>query len=246
MKNIGLFFALLLLLWSNNTSLFAQDAGIINENEIAKRIGQGVKNALKFKNPSFSFGVKAGLNYSYVPFSASNNGEILDTNGNVVTYDPSDHAGFKPRFGFMTGFYVQQRISKLVGFQAELLYSQKGATQAYKDEQGNWQPIRLHYVSVPLLLDVSPFKNVHLQAGTEVSYAAAYRPTFDVFRRWGRGDLVTHKLDVGIIGGVSYRVKKMEFGVRYVYGLLPYYENGIFQTKNNLLQASVAWQLFKK
>ena len=227
MKKTTLLLALVLLLWGNNNLLFAQEKGVLTEKEMAERIGSSLKNVL-LKNPSLSFGVKTGLNYSN------------------ITLANKTPESFKPRLGLSAGFYVEQRFSKLLGLKAELLYSQKGTTQAYLDEQDKWQDIRLHYVSLPLLIDLNVVKNIHIEGGAEISYAVASNPTFDIFRRFGGGNLITQNFDLGIAAGANYRFKKLEFGVRYVHGLLPYYDDLGQRAKNSLLQASVAWQLFKK
>jgi hypothetical protein len=76
-------------------------------------------------------------------------------------------------YGYHLGLFSELSLSKSIGFQPELLWSQTNLTSAtnlsvlYQPSLGNLQDIRLTYLSIPLLLSIKPFKRLTFQVGPQ-------------------------------------------------------------------------------
>jgi len=101
----------------------------------------------------FTFGLRAGLNYS----------NVWDTK--------LDDFQTEGKFGFAGGVFIHIPIGKYFGFQPEALFSQKG----YK-ASGSLLGISYTYTSttnwldVPLLIAVKPIKAITILVGPQYSY----------------------------------------------------------------------------
>lgn len=108
-----------------------------------------------------SFGLKAGINYS----------NVWDEQGEDFTADP--------RIGFAGGIFVGIPIGKYLGFQPELLLSQKGFQGA-----GTllFQPYSFSrtttYLDVPLQLQLKPIEYVTIVLGPQYSYLISQKDVF--------------------------------------------------------------------
>ncbi len=116
----------------------------------------------------FQFGIKGGMNTSY----SSGNPSMIP--------------------GAVAGGYVNYSFTRVIGLQAELLFSQQGTKlnrplfggDLFMDEEMEHlfvsnlyqttarERLRLNYVNLPLLLEIKPFKKVHLGIliGPQVGY----------------------------------------------------------------------------
>lgn len=114
---------------------------------------------IKEKDP-IRFGIKAGAN------AASFSEQKLSTNNQKI--------------GFHAGAFVNVPLSEKISLQPEVLYNEMGArsvissssvttgdttVKMLKDEKVN-----LNYISVPLMVQFRPLKNVYFEAGPEFSY----------------------------------------------------------------------------
>jgi hypothetical protein len=107
-------------------------------------------------------GVKLGFNYS----------NVYDSEGENFTTDP--------KFGFVGGVFVAIPIGKLLGFQPELLFSQKG----YKGS-GSFLGVDYEYsrttnfIDVPLFLQLKPVEAITLLAGPQFSFLIKQTDSFN-------------------------------------------------------------------
>lgn len=109
----------------------------------------------------FTFGVKAGINYS----------NVWDEKGQDFQADP--------RVGFAGGIFFGIPIGKFIGIQPELLLSQKGF-------QGKGTLLgtpysytkTTTYIDVPLLLQIKPVRFVTLLFGPQFSYLVNEKNTY--------------------------------------------------------------------
>jgi hypothetical protein len=105
------------------------------------------------KRDSFKFGVKAGVNFS----------NVYDEQGQDFVADG--------KTGFAAGGFLSIPIGKVIGFQPEVMYSQKGFKAT-----GNLLGFGYNYtrtssfLDIPLLLQVKPVKGFALVAGPQFSY----------------------------------------------------------------------------
>ena len=120
----------------------------------------GQDNSSDLRN-SLRFGLKAGANFSNV-------------------YDSKDqefNADFK--VGFAAGAFLAIPIGKYIGFQPEILFSQKG----YK-ESGTFLTIpykfthTTNYIDVPLLFAIKPSALITLLAGPDYSFLVKQKDVF--------------------------------------------------------------------
>ena len=76
-------------------------------------------------------------------------------------------------FGYHLGLFSEISMSKSIGFQPELLWSQTNLTPAsslssiYQPSLGNVRDIKLTYLSIPLLLNIKPLKRLTFQVGPQ-------------------------------------------------------------------------------
>lgn len=102
-------------------------------------------------------GVKIGLNSS----------NVYDTKGEGFEADA--------KAGFAGGLYLAVPINKYLGFQPEVLFSQKGYNASgpdysYKRTTG--------HINVPLMLQIKPLRFMSLVAGPQYSYLVYRQETF--------------------------------------------------------------------
>jgi opacity protein-like surface antigen len=149
----------------------------------------------------------------------------------------SPYSGFiDGKSGFTAGLVVKDlMLSDNIGFQPELLYSQKGASVAGFN-------ISFDYFSLPLLLKFPMAESgVSILAGPEVSYLANTR-----FGGLFSYNGLFNKVDVGLAGGLEYQLaENIAIGGRYTYGLSNVNKdfdfgitnlNSIIQTRNTAAQ----------
>jgi len=179
------------------------------------------------------FGIKAGMNASQFMTGdiADNNnpnlgGQILDKPMAAIS---SASSATIP--GFMFGGFANYSFSRVLGVQAELLFSQQGADMTYELSLPStphsydryyyrWrEQIRLNYINLPVLLEVKPFKNIPLGllAGPQIGYLVhssyeGVKTSDDV--------IMYRKLDVAAVLGIQYTAcDHLVVGIRYNAGL---------------------------
>lgn len=102
----------------------------------------------------FSFGAKAGWNYS----------QLQDLP------DPDNNFDFNKASNFHVGGYLNIGLTEKLSFQPEVLYSGKGGQIGFEDSTGSFRTdINLNYLTFPLLLQYrSGFLSIH--AGPELGW----------------------------------------------------------------------------
>ncbi len=76
-------------------------------------------------------------------------------------------------FGYHLGGFAEIMLSEKIGIQPEILWSQTSLTTAsslpdlYSTTLTELSKIKLNYISIPLLLNIRPFKFLTLQAGPQ-------------------------------------------------------------------------------
>jgi hypothetical protein len=108
------------------------------------------------------FGIKAGINIS----------NLYDTKG--------DDFSNSSKIGFAGGVFLSIPIGKYLGFQPELLYSQKGYKGSGSISLIDYEYTRnVYYFDIPLLLQIKPSPNFVLVAGPMYSFLLHKKVNFD-------------------------------------------------------------------
>lgn len=115
------------------------------------------KHRSDFSN-ELQFGLKIGANYSNV-------------------YDSQDEQfNTDPKFGLAAGAFLSIPITRYLGFQPEILYSQKGFQATGYDYDFKRTT---SFIDIPLLLQVKPSSMVTLLVGPQYSYLLKQRDVFN-------------------------------------------------------------------
>jgi len=148
---------------------------------------------------SLQFGLKAGANFSNI-------------------YDSQDqefNADFKA--GFAAGAFLAIPIGKYLGFQPEILYSQKG----YK-ASGTFLTIPYEithtttYIDVPLLLALKPSAAITLLAGPDYSFLVKQKDVFTGggFTSTQEQEFENDKSVLCFVSGIDITMSQIVLGVR--------------------------------
>lgn len=206
-------------------------------------VGCFVAFGLESLQAQTEFGVKGGALYS---------GFRDDYQG--MTFD------FERKSGFLMGVYFNKKnLLGPVGLQTELLYQLKGANTyiLYHDSESSggyagfgyfdkssapWlrDTENYHYLSVPVLLTVSPLKFLDIYAGPELGYLLSFSKNRRV-----TGDL--NRFSAGLAAGLALKLSentKLDF--RYSSDFTTLYDMGSTNLKNQSFSFSVQQALFKK
>ncbi len=194
------------------------------------------------------FGVKGGINYF-----------------KVIRSGPSSNLEFKWKDGLSTGvFYNSGKLWGPLGIQAELLYQMKGSDILLHDysygypygytiyESGeivqakgpSYSSDRLHYLNLPILINVSTGKLFDFYAGPELGYLIS-----DKTQRMGTGNL--NKFSVGMSAGAKLKLcTNTSLDFRYSYDFSNYDSEGVqsysSNYKNQGFIISIQQTLFRK
>lgn len=121
---------------------------------------------------------------------------------------------------YNAGLFSEINFSKKIGIQPEVLWNQSQTRTSsrfkdmYDDGVGELKGVTLNYLSIPILLNVSPSKFVTFQAG----------PQFGVLINKDQGLLDNGKSafktgDLSMLGGVQLNLGGFKVGGRYTVGL---------------------------
>jgi hypothetical protein len=123
------------------------------------------------------------------------------------------------KYSYSIGGFAVIKLSKHVGIQPEVLwneYQTRTTTDANTVYSDLWtdKNITLNYLSIPLLLNLSPAKIITFQIGPQFGILINQSQTFatntaDAFK----------KGDFSMIGGVQLNLAWFKLGARYVVGL---------------------------
>ncbi|TPG62267.1 porin family protein [Hymenobacter nivis] len=112
------------------------------------------------------------------------------------------------RFGFNAGIFANIGLTRLIAFQPEVLYSQKGAKTNAVDNK-----YRLHYVDVPLAFHVNT-DGFFFEAGPQVGFLVAAK-----YQDGSTSTDITpsyKSIDFGYLAGLGYQLKHgLGIGLRY-------------------------------
>ncbi|OGX91505.1 hypothetical protein BEN49_04855 [Hymenobacter coccineus] len=115
---------------------------------------------------------------------------------------------FNSRFGFNAGIFANIGLTRLIAFQPEVLYSQKGAKTNTVDVK-----YRLHYVDVPLAFHVNT-DGFFFEAGPQVGFLVAAK-----YQAGSTSTDITpgyKSIDFGYLAGLGYQLKHgLGAGLRY-------------------------------
>lgn len=113
-------------------------------------------------NESFKFGVKAGMNLS----------NVYDEEG--------DNFVAENKVGFVGGAFLSIPLGKFLGFQPEVLYSEKGYKATGSNILGSYDYTRTTtYLDIPLQLQIKPIENLTFLVGPQYSYLLKTKNDFN-------------------------------------------------------------------
>lgn len=149
------------------------------------------------------FGIKAGLNFSSL----------------------TDASNLDNRTGFVGGIFTGFKLSKKVGLQADLLYSQQGADL----DLGKFD---LDYINVPVVFKFYPVKRFHLHLGPQFGFLINDDTTIvvdEIVR-----DFKVNDFDFAGVFGIGF---DLPFGIRldgrYIFGLTEVPASTFFNNSRN-------------
>ncbi len=147
-------------------------------------------------------GLKAGLNVSTLTLNNSVN-----------------------RTGFHGGLFYRSDPAKQFGYQAELLYSTKGAEWSVNIpfiNIGQAANIELNYIDLPVMAVFRPIPALELHGGGYVGYLVSSKyetsgSLFDLTGQVGQGNF--NSIDAGALLGLAVNIGPVQIGGRYNFGL---------------------------
>ncbi len=118
------------------------------------------ENRTDFRN-KFMLGLKVGFNYS----------NVYDAQGEAFNTDP--------KFGLVAGGFLSIPIGKYLGFQPEILFSQKGFHATGRTLAAPFELTRTtNFIDVPLLFQLKPASCLTLLAGPQFSFLLKQRDEY--------------------------------------------------------------------
>lgn len=181
------------------------------------------------------FGVKAGLNYS----------NIYDSK--------SDEYDAQGKFGAAAGAFLSIPFGRFLGIQPEILYSQKGYRQSGSILGGNYEFTRTsHHIDIPVLLSLKATDVLTVQLGPQFSYLMKQKNVFNT----GLGSVTNEnqfdndnirKNTLGAVVGVDFNFNRVVFGTRAGWDLQNNNGDGSSTNpryKNVVVQATLGFRLF--
>ena len=148
------------------------------------------------------FGLKAGANYSNQYDSKSEN----------FTSDS--------KLGFAGGAYLNFPLGSSIGFQPEILLSQKGFKATGKLLGSSYNLTRTtSYIDVPLMLSIKPVQFLTIVLGPQYSYLLKQKDVFtnNVFTSEQNQEFTNENIRkniLGFTGGVDLNIKNATVGLR--------------------------------
>lgn len=178
------------------------------------------------------FGLKAGLNYSNV-------------------YDErTDEFYSDPKFGFAGGMFLRIPISKYLGIQPEILYSQKGfkGEGVLLDSEYDFTRTT-SYIDVPIQLAFKPSEYLTIVAGPQYSYLVSQKDDFDNTlvsysqKEEFENDNIRNNI-LGFVAGLDINIKNIVLSTRMGWDIMNNHGDGTSNTpryKNMWYQATIGY-----
>jgi hypothetical protein len=182
-----------------------------------------------------SFGLKIGTNYS----------NVYDSKGEDFQADS--------KFGFATGVFLSIPVGKYLGFQPEILFSQKGFKGTGSMLGSTYDLTRTtNYIDIPLLVAVKPIESFTLLAGPQFSYLMRQKDEFTNsttnFQQEEEFDNDNiRKNTLCFIGGFDINMEHTVLGARVGWDLSNNNGNGTSSTpryKNVWAQATIGYRFY--
>ncbi len=184
---------------------------------------------------TLSIGVKAGINYS----------NVYDTEGENFVADG--------KFGFAGGAFVAIPIASIIGFQPEILFSQRGfkGTGTLLGSSYSYTRTTGH-LDIPLLLSIKPSNQVTILAGPQFSFLLSEKNEFNSAvanssqEQQFKNDNV-RKNTLSLIGGFDFNLTNIVLGLRGGWDMQKNNGDGTSSTpryKNTWYQATIGFKLF--
>lgn len=159
-------------------------------------------NNSKAQSNGILFGLKAGANYS----------NQYDSKNENFTSDS--------KLGFAGGAYLNFPLGSSIGFQPEILISQKGFKATGKLLGSSYNLTRTtSYIDVPLMLSIKPVQFLTIVLGPQYSYLLKQKDvftnnTFTTAQNQEFNNDNIRKNILGITGGVDLNIKNATVGLR--------------------------------
>jgi hypothetical protein len=150
---------------------------------------------------NFKFGFRAGINLA-----------------NVYNEKTEDFVADN-KIGFVGGAFLSIPIGKFIGFQPEVLYSQKGYKATVPTNAGSFEYERTStYLDIPLQLQIKPINGITVLVGPQYSYLLETRKRINGnVSITPAEDISTNNLRKNIFGfvvGADFNVNMLVLGIR--------------------------------
>ncbi len=154
--------------------------------------------------------------------------------GNLASVIGDDTDGLDGRISFHFGGVANISISEIFALQPELVFSSQG----YKvDFAGEDFSIRLNYINIPIMADITVAEGFSLQAGPQFGINISSKVEFDGDTE-DLDDIET--LDIGVGAGAQYKMENgLFFQARYVFGFSEIAKD--VDAKNSVISLSAGW-----
>ncbi|XOV68807.1 MAG: porin family protein [Fluviicola sp.] len=180
-----------------------------------------------------SFGLKAGIN----------NSNVWDER------DESFEADFKN--GLAVGGFLHLPLNEYIGFQPELMYSQKGfeGSGTFLGQRYSYT-LTSNHLDVPILFVVKPAPSISIVAGPQYSYLLSERSTFnsqfyseEEFNEYEANDIRKNRFGVNV--GFDININQFVISPRASWDLHENHSDGTSSTpryKNEFYQLTVGFR----
>ena len=180
-------------------------------------------------------GIKFGANFS----------NVFDEEGQEFIADS--------KFGLAGGLFLRIPLGTYVGFQPEIMFSQKGFTATGKMFSTNYSLTRTsNFIDVPLLLAIKPFSFLTIVAGPQYSYLIKQTNTFEsggstvLQEKEFENDNIRKNI-LCVTTGVDVNIEHFVVGARAGWDFQNNNGNGISETpryKNAWYQLTVGYRIY--
>jgi hypothetical protein len=186
------------------------------------------------KRENFQIGVKAGLNYS----------NVWDSNGDEFKADP--------KLGLAGGLFLSIPIGKMIGFQPEVLFSQKGFKGSGSLLGFPYSFKRTtNYVDIPLQFQIKPAPFMTILAGPQFSYLLSQKDEYtfgtnstEQEQEFNNDNI--RKNILGFVAGADLSYQNFVFSGRIAWDFQNNKGDGTSQTpryKNQWLQFTIGFKI---
>lgn len=182
-----------------------------------------------------TFGLKAGLN----------NSNVYDEQGDGFVADD--------KTGFVGGGYMTVPVGRFLGFQPEVLFSQKGFRSTGRVGTGTYSLERTtNFIDIPLQLQVKPFRFLTLLGGVQYSYLLSQKDQLSfgptVIEQYAEFENESIRKNVfGAVAGVDINIQHFVISGKACWDLSANRADGSSYTpryKNIWLQATLGYRFY--